>query len=278
MFVIPLRGKGYDDASRNILGQPHPFVGESGDIELLHIGKEGVDHIGTRGGLITLVGAGQGARPAGLGHIDHFSEGVPDIGCLFDPVGFGDPCRGPDNHVGQTDLASPVVRSMVSGEGFHQFQGEIIFPAHEYPLPGDKDIVEDDQGLPSHDAVFGISRVELALESPRVVGLPSEDEGQSLCIHGDDEGEGIILILGPHGPGRHGDDFVGVDGAGYVGFRPPYDDSIGSSLNDTQVDVGVILFMRPKAAVPFWVRHCPGTHEVVLLYVVEKGPEMLVIR
>ena len=89
--------------------------------------------------------------------------------------------------------------------------------------------------------------------------------------------EGIVAILGPHSPSGHGNDFVGVDGAGYVGLRSPHNDPVRLPFYDSQIDVRIVLFVGSKASVALGIGHRPGTHEVVLLYIAEEVPEMFVI-
>ncbi len=140
-------------------------------------------------------------------------------------VDFSDPLRGSDDDVGDSHLASSVVHSVVRGEDLYKGAGEGVFAAHEDPFSGNKDIVIDYEGFAAQYGVPSVSRIYLAVKPPGVVGLPSQDEGDSFSVYGGCEGHGVVFVLLSHRPRGQGNDLVGVYGAGYVVLGPLDDDS-----------------------------------------------------
>ena len=76
----------------------------------------------------------------------HFDDFVFDVGCSGNIVIFGRGLRGTNQYIAHTDFAG-IALTVISGKFFNQLAGKVIFLIHKHPVPGDKDIVQNNQGL-----------------------------------------------------------------------------------------------------------------------------------
>ena len=146
---------------------------------------------------------------------------------------------------------------------------EVRLAAHEDTLPGNEDIFQDHQGLAADHAELTVACVDAAFDFPLLVGLPAEDHGDPLGVQGDGRHDGIGLIAGTHGLGRHDHDLVAVDGSRLVSLGAADDDPVVALLDDPGEQIGVRLLAGALGAVPLGVRHAADEHEVLLLDLLE---------
>ena len=184
--------------------------------------------------------------------------------------------RRADEHVAHAHLAPAVALAVVAGEALHQHTGELRLPVEEDALVGDKHVVEHGEGL--HAAELAVAHVQLAaLPLAGVAALPPDNHEQPLGVQRHCEGDGVVLIVGAHGLGRHDDDLVAVDDAGLVGLGAAHHHAVLPALHHPQEQVGVGLGVGGLGAVALGVGHGPVHRQVVLLAVEHKLFEVLVV-
>ncbi len=201
--------------------------------------------------------------------MDHLDEFIRNVGGLGSPIVFRGQGSGPDEDVPHADLASSVALTVVTGEPFHQGSHKVRLPAEEYPVPGDKDVVENGQHLVSSELM--VAHVQGGpLQLPGIARLTPVNEEEALRIRRHGKGDGVVLLVLPEGHGGHDDHFLGIDHSGLVGLCPAHHHPILAPLHHAEEQIRVGLLHRPKAPVSLHVGHGPVHHQVLLLDPLQK--------
>ena len=111
------------------------------------------------------------------------------------PVDLADAVCSAQEHVGDAALAGAVVLPVRGGKGLHKHPREFILLVHVHILPGDEHIVEHGDALAAHAGIFEIALVDgvLRVQLAAIVGLASEDIGNTRGVHGAGEDHRVIL-------------------------------------------------------------------------------------
>ena len=207
---------------------------------------------------------GDATREQRLVEVGHLDDLVFDVAGLGGAVVLGGQGGGADEHVAHADLAAAVALAVIAGEALHQRAGELDLAAQIHAVPGHENVLEDHQGFLAAEAP--VAHVQLVvLEFAGVAALAPVDVADAGRVGRRAEADGVVLIAGSHGDGRHDQDLVRVTGAGLVGLGAADNDTVVAALDDVEVHVRVRLLARCQAAVSLDVRHGAVGDDVVLL-------------
>ena len=143
-----------------------------------------MDEVGPGGGLVALTGAGDGPGIQCLRQMNHLRHFISDVRGTRHPLGKSEGGDSPDDDIAIAGLASAVILPVIGGKAIDQRSGEFIFTAEKHPLPGNKDILEDDEGLAPYRAIAGVPLIDLALPLAAVIGLAAKYIEEARCIGG----------------------------------------------------------------------------------------------
>ena len=165
---------------------------------------------------------------------------------------------------------------MVAGKPLHHHGGKLGLPVEVDVFVGDEHVVKDHQQL--HPAVLGVAHVDVGvLQLPGVAALAADDHEQSLGVGGGGEGDGVVLVIGPHGLGGHHQDLVGIAHARLMGFGPPDHDAVGTPLHHVEEHVRVLLLVGGQGPVALGVGHGAVNGPVLGLGLGHKLAEVFVV-
>jgi len=146
---------------------------------------------------------------------------------------------------------------------------EIRLAAHEHALPGDEDVLEDDEGLAPDHPELAVARVDASFHLPLLVGLAAEDHRDPGRVERDGGHDRIVLVAGSHSLRGQDHDLVTVHSPRLVRLRSADDYAILALFDNPCEQVRVCLLAGPLGAVTLRIRHAADEHEVFLLDLLE---------
>lgn len=224
------------------------------------VGVEEVGLHGAGGGQCAGNGGGDACGVDDLSGGLHLGQILLDVGSLAHAVVLGHQGGGADEHVGDGGLAAAVAEAVVIGESQGQAAAEIPLAAHEHPLPGDKDMVQNGHGVADAVGVVGGGELDTGIGADG-----TGDQINALSVSGHREGNGPISVRFLHGAGGDNQDFVRVGSGGIVGLTAADHDAVRTALLDVHVQVGVHLLGGTLGAVTLHVGLAAVGHDIVIV-------------
>ncbi len=176
-------------------------------MDLRRIGEDRVDEVGSGRLFLSFVGRSEATcieRFSPVDHVDYLLFQVTGLGSAV--VIHQGECAA-DHAIDLAGLASAVALPVEGGKFHDHLLGKLSLTAHEDPLPGHEDVVEDQRR-----AILGvIERIaDIAPSSSRIsTSRPADHMDQSLRIRRNGKGNGVVRIPLAHGARGEHDDLVG---------------------------------------------------------------------
>ena len=140
--------------------------------------------------------------------------------------------------------------------------GDIL--VEEDPLPGDEDILQDDQCFMPSEVIVAHIDVS-ALKFARVAGLSAVNEDHAWTVGRYGARDRIVLLSLAHPECGHDQHLVGVGNARDVGLGTADHDPIALVLHYVHKHVPIGLFAGGNAAITFDISHGTGHAKVVVM-------------
>ena len=184
--------------------------------------------------------------------------------------------RRPDNYVADPGLTSTIALPVIAREPLHHHDREIVFPAHENPVPGNKDVIQDSQHLLPTKSIIANIDIPL-LEFACITGLPSVDQVHALGICWYGAAHRIVLVLLRHSESWHDKHFMRVHSPCLVCLCPSYYDAVASSLDNVDEHVQIHLLAWAQSPITLDISHGTLHTQVIPLNVGQPRSEPLMI-
>ena len=182
-------------------------------------------------------------------------------------------CAAPMNRRSLPDVGAEVALPVDVRERVRDLARELRLAAEEHALPRHEHVVEDRERL--HQVVVARDgRLELV---GVLAGEAAADELDARRVDRHRERHGVVGVDRAHGALRDDHELVRDHRAGRVRLGAAHDDAVGATLDDAQVEVGVVLVGGPLAAIALDVGDGGGGHQLLALEALHEVDDTLVV-
>jgi len=128
-------------------------------------------------------------------------------------------------------------------------------------------MIQNSQCFTTYDSVFGVTSIQVALQSSLVVCLSSEDVSDTLCIYRNCTCDRVILISIQQICSRQDQHFMRVGHTSHMSLSATDDNTVFSLFYNVCEQIRISLLGRLQTSVTLNVSHSTRDHKIIFLYV-----------